>query len=415
MLSSVAALATHASVSLLVTLLRVGVQLFQLAAIALLALTLGCLRRARRFAFSWLAWPCPAALRRRYAQRALQRRLDAATTLREYECLAAELDEATGEAAWRAAPSSEGMGCDAHLLELTASRLRAARARGDVGLIMFSLRGVVVRRFAGIDDGRLWRVARCGTKHFVESFQAEVCACLDVIAASPELPPAARSLYFEALRRSFGRTALCLSGGGALALAHLGVLRVLLTEGLMPRVISGCSGGAIIAAFAAIYGDAECLERFLVPSVISRLSVTFFEPLSHQLATLALSSLTGAPRMVEPERFAATLRALYGDATFATAFAATGRIVCISVTTGSQGASPSNLLLTYLTTPDVLLWSAVAASCALPGLMRPVELKALDHDGRTVAYHAGGVTSIDGSMAADIPHEQLALLFGCNA
>jgi hypothetical protein len=83
---------------------------------------------------------------------------------------------------------------------------------------------------------------------------------------------------------------------------------------------------------------------------------------------------------------------------------------------GGGGAGGTNcLLLNYLTAPNVLLWSAVAASCALPGLMRPVTLMAVDHRGRVVPFHTtSSVHSIDGSFAADIPYEQLSLLFHAN-
>jgi hypothetical protein len=72
----------------------------------------------------------------------------------------------------------------------------------------------------------------------------------------------------------------------------------MLTQGLLPRVISGCSGGAIVAAFAALHGDEACLRHFLTPAVVDRFSVRFFEPLSTQLSTLAFS----APSDEERER-----------------------------------------------------------------------------------------------------------------
>jgi NTE family protein len=67
----------------------------------------------------------------------------------------------------------------------------------------------------------------------------------------------------------------------------------------------------------------------------------------------------------------------------------------------------------------VLLWSAVAASCALPGVMRPVTLMARaigkGHGGAPthVPYHAvgTGLQLIDGSMLADVPREEMGLLF----
>lgn len=79
----------------------------------------------------------------------------------------------------------------------------------------------------------------------------------------------------------------------------------------------------------------------------------------------------------------------FGGHTFGSAFSRTGRIVNISVTThyGGGAAQPHALVLNYLTAPQVLLWSAVAASCAAPGLMQPVTLLALDHEGRVVPFH----------------------------
>lgn len=44
---------------------------------------------------------------------------------------------------------------------------------------------------------------------------------------------------------------LCLSAGGALGFAHIGVLEALLEKGIEPDIISGCSMGAIVGAFYA--------------------------------------------------------------------------------------------------------------------------------------------------------------------
>jgi len=60
--------------------------------------------------------------------------------------------------------------------------------------------------------------------------------------------------------RSLGRTALCLSGGGALAMYHFGVIKTLLEQGLLPQVISGTSGGSIVAAFISMFPEDELLS-----------------------------------------------------------------------------------------------------------------------------------------------------------
>jgi predicted acylesterase/phospholipase RssA len=43
-------------------------------------------------------------------------------------------------------------------------------------------------------------------------------------------------------------------------------------------------------------------------------------------------------------------------------------------------------LLNYLTTPNVLVWSAAVASCAIPGVFAPVELKARGMNGEVRPY-----------------------------
>lgn len=54
---------------------------------------------------------------------------------------------------------------------------------------------------------------------------------------------------------------ICLSGGGALGIAHVGVLQALEEKGIFPAVISGSSMGAIVGTlYAAGYSPADILE-----------------------------------------------------------------------------------------------------------------------------------------------------------
>ncbi len=55
--------------------------------------------------------------------------------------------------------------------------------------------------------------------------------------------------------------ALVLGGGGARGLAHIGVLRVLQREGIMPDLIVGTSMGAVIGGMYAQIGDIGEVER----------------------------------------------------------------------------------------------------------------------------------------------------------
>lgn len=63
--------------------------------------------------------------------------------------------------------------------------------------------------------------------------------------------------FFLELRHSLGRSALLLSGGITLGMYHLGVVKALHEEGLLPRVISGSSAGSIVAGIVGTKTDEE--------------------------------------------------------------------------------------------------------------------------------------------------------------
>jgi len=72
-----------------------------------------------------------------------------------------------------------------------------------------------------------------------------------------------------------------------------------------------------------------------------------------------------------------------GNLTFQEAFNRTGRVVNISISPSISNHNHASLL-NHLTAPTVLLWSAVSASCALPLIFKPVQLKAKDADGNII-------------------------------
>lgn len=80
--------------------------------------------------------------------------------------------------------------------------------------------------------------------------------------------------------------------------------------------------------------------------------------------------------VLDKAAFERTVAFYIGDLTFSEAFARTGRHVTISVShsslAGYRGAE--ELLLNHITTPHVLIRSAVVASCSLPGILKPSHL-----------------------------------------
>ena len=101
-----------------------------------------------------------------------------------------------------------------------------------------------------------------------------------------------------------------------------------------------------------------------------------------------------------------------GDITFKEAYDKTGWIVNISVTGYEE--HDENKLLNYLTAPNVVMWSAVCASCGIPFLYGPSKLYFKDDDGDIKPYMFGNRKFMDGSIGADLPTQNISEMFNVN-
>jgi hypothetical protein len=97
-----------------------------------------------------------------------------------------------------------------------------------------------------------------------------------------------------------------------------------------------------------------------------------------------------------------------GSLTFKEAYQRTGRILNVSCVP-SDPHSPT-ILANYITAPDCVIWSAVLASAAVPGILNPVVLMKKDKDG-TLSPYSFGHKWKDGSLRTDIPLKALNLHF----
>ena len=86
----------------------------------------------------------------------------------------------------------------------------------------------------------------------------------------------------------------------------------------------------------------------------------------------------------------------------------------ITVTAFSKNIAPR--LLNYLTAPNVVVWSAVCASCAIPKLFAKVDLMQKLDDGSIIEYDPSSkrMQFVDGSVAQDLPMQRLTELFNVN-
>ena len=82
------------------------------------------------------------------------------------------------------------------------------------------------------------------------------------------LEPAFTLAGFRRAAHIFGRSALLLSGGATLGFFHLGVVKALSEQDLLPDVLSGASMGALVACGTGVRTDEEIRALFADPRVI---------------------------------------------------------------------------------------------------------------------------------------------------
>ena len=109
-----------------------------------------------------------------------------------------------------------------------------------------------------------------GTKQLAQDFVEELYAALLYLLRSAELKREDKYSLSKHLYTNFGSTALCLSGGATFSYYHFGVVKALADHSLLPDVITGTSGGALVAAMVGTRTDDE-LKNLLVPALAHRI------------------------------------------------------------------------------------------------------------------------------------------------
>lgn len=340
----------------------------------------------------------PKSLRRERAR--LRQELEQASSYAQWAQAAQDFDAVTGRERWKRRRRS-GL-YDYATIDEKLDRLHALLQQGDSRGLMFEIEEGVHGNLGGMGKPMLHNKARFGTKQLITDYVTAVADALTHLEGADEqhVPAVMKLDLFRRASHCYGRTALMMSSGGMLMFFHFGVAKSLLEQGVLPNVISGSSAGAIVAAVLGTRSDAE-LEGFLKPE-----NLYFGEAWSPN----RLERITGLRRIFGTDSFERTFDRLIPDLTFREAYVRSGRNISISVSPCERHQSPR--LLNAVTSPHVLIRSAVRASCAVPGLFEPVQLLARDLDGRTVPFLKS--RWIDGVFAADLPARQLARLYRTN-
>ena len=195
------------------------------------------------------------------------------------------------------------------------------------------------------------------------------------------MSPSHRSVLNPKNRRHPGsRFSLVLGGGGARGLAHIGVLKVLEREGLLPGLIVGTSMGAIVGGMYAQCANAGIVEERITRLIRSKpFRRIVLDAFSNEGAPDSLGTVNAlygrvrrgygilksvwSPGIVQAPVLIDFLSHLLDDAPFSTCVIPFAAVSC-DLLTGNEVICRTGPML-----------AAVAASSAIPGVVSPVKMK----------------------------------------
>ena len=331
---------------------------------------------------------------------ASHKRLSVATTYEEWSEIAQELDEKSGALRWK--QEEKDTRYDYRRIRERLDMLRHARETGDERELLFALNEGIHGNLGGIARPALYNQAIFGTKDLITNYMVEVENALNHLAeVSDEVIPFEERIdFFRRASHCFGRSALMLSGAGSLAPFHIGTIKALHQEGLLPDVISGSSGGAFVAAAVGTRSPEELDAIFEGDAVIDSLYSDYEqEDPSIWPQQLSISTLSRAVEDAIP------------DLTFEEAYEKSKIYINISV--APTKSNQKSRLLNVFTAPHVFVREAVIASCSVPGVFPPVHLAAKNYDGARKPY-LPEMTWIDGSVSDDLPRRRLGRIYSVN-
>lgn len=329
----------------------------------------------------------------------IEKQINEAQNYPQYRQACIAHDELTNAQKWKQTDYSSDY--DYKLVQKRLKRIKAARMRNDVQELMSILHEGIHGNLGNIANPALYQRTKSGTKFLIEQFLQELfCTLRDIYQATDDQINFYQKLsFFEQTSHAYGQSCLMLSGGAGLGFFHCGVVRALLHANLLPNVISGASAGAIVTAMLGTRHDEE-LKKLLNAQNIYR----YFKDWGRWKGF-------GEGSLLDSTNIENSLIELFDLTTFEKAWQRTGREINITV-------SPADLhqdarMLNNKTSPNAIITQAVRASCAIPYLFEPIQLKALDAKGEVVPYVPNRKFA-DGSIMADMPFNRLSRLYSVN-
>ena len=331
-----------------------------------------------------------------------ERAMANATSYDEWCDAAHQYDGKMGFNRWKLMDQS--MRYDYVSIRVRLDRLRAMRARHDNKGLLFTLNEGIHGNMGGMGNAELYHKAKLGTKKLIVDYVDEIVSALEYIA-SPEVDDISFEQKLDFFRRAhhcFGSSALMMSGSGMLLYFHMGVVKTLWEHGLLPNVLSGSSGGALVGSIVSTHSD-EQMKDFFDPEKTAS-SIEKGTGLLGLMTSLAPPKLTNADRLEMIGEFVPNM-------TFQEAYELTGRHLNVSI--APVETHQTSRLLNAVTSPNVFVRDAVLASTAVPGVFPPQTLYAKNDHGERQAYLPSRKW-VDGSVSDDLPAKRLARLYAVN-
>lgn len=324
-----------------------------------------------------------------------------AENYQEWQESAIAHDERNGIEQWKQSEKSRLY--DYAAIQRRLETLQSMRQTNDNQGLLFTLNEGIHGNLGGMGSPALFRKAKFGTKHAITNYVDEVASALEHLA-TPRLKGvnlADKINFFHRAHLCFGQSALMFSGSGTYLFFHVGVLKALWEQDLIPDVISGSSGGALIAAIAGSRKTEDLGEIF---------EAEYLE-FEDQLKAIVSNLAPGKKRNLRQQDLIRIIDKAIPDITFEEAFQISGLKINISIAPHER--YQRSRLLNAITSPNVMLREAVLASCCIPGVFPPVRLAARNVKGERVPYLPQRKW-VDGSISDDLPMKRLSRLYGAN-
>ncbi|KAJ3392760.1 hypothetical protein HDU84_003497 [Entophlyctis sp. JEL0112] len=332
-------------------------------------------------------------------QKELRNLMALSDTYERWRTAAGYLDAFMKHDEWKCQENEDGV-YNSKIIRKTIKNLVVAREQDNIECLVKNLTDACKKNHGGCMNEALYSNTFDGTKVDIEEFFDQIEQGLMHLADTDKVTVDDKIKFFRNISRNFGRSALCLSGGASLAYYHLGVMKALFEENMLPDVITGTSGGSLLAALVCTRTDEELIaDEIFVPSKV----YTRFTMMADSWPTRIRRFLRQGYMFDPAQPFKDLESFTNGHLTFLEAYKRSGRMLCISVTPDEPNRVTPSKLLNFLTAPDVLVSSAICASCAVPGILPPIKLLVKTESGEVIPYKGSGKLWRDGSIRTDIP------------